>query len=122
MEVIDLKIRTIYSAVERGAVRESASNGMGFGQTHGLHIIFSKIINRYSLQIRTKRSREIPTKLFMKMPSGPCVSPRAMVGKANWRTGKKCKRTPPQNALRSQVFILIHCTTQILKPILVLYK
>ena len=48
MDVIDWKIRTGCSAGERGAVRESASNGMAFGQTHGLHITFSKINNRYS--------------------------------------------------------------------------
>jgi len=48
MEMIDLKVRTACTGGERGAVRESASNGMAFGKTHGLHIIFLKIKNRYS--------------------------------------------------------------------------
>lgn len=64
MEVIYLKIRTTYSAVERGAVRESASNGMGFGQTHGLHIIFSKINNRYSFANPDKTFQRNSDKTF----------------------------------------------------------
>lgn len=109
MEVIDLKIRTACSAGERGAVRENASNGMGFGKTHGLHIIFLKIKNRYSFANPDKAFQRNSEKIF----SGNAewaVRFAASHGRQGTRAhGKKCKRTPPQNAHHQQVFILIHC-------------
>lgn len=94
MDVIDWKIRTVCSAGERGAVRESASNGMAFGQTHGLHIIFSKINNRYSFANLDKSSQRNAEKIFSENTEWAVRFPASHGRQGKLVHGKKCKRTP----------------------------